>query len=177
MLGRCRRKVVLCDTGTPRNAASRALHGFLTRDGLPPLELLRLGRDELRQYDVATRSAAVIDVTRRQQDFEVNLENGERVASRAVLFASGVRDIVPDLPGFRECYGISVHHCPYCDGWEVRDRTLFVVGRGRGAAGLALSLKTWSARVAIASNGPARIPGALRAHVARENIAIVESAI
>jgi thioredoxin reductase len=107
----------------------------------------------------------------------VSLDDGEHVVSRAMLFASGVRDTVPDIPGFRECYGISVHHCPYCDGWEASDRRLIVTGRGRGAGGLALSLKTWSAHVAIASNGPARMPPTLRAQLEREGIATIESTI
>jgi thioredoxin reductase len=177
MLGRCRRKVMLCDAGTPRNAPSRALHGYLTRDGIAPLELLRLGQEELRQYGIATRDTAVVDVERRPDGFEVRLADGDHIRSRTVLFASGVRDIVPDIAGVHECYGISVHHCPYCDGWEARDRELVVLGRGKSAAGLALSLKTWSARISIASNGPARIPQSLRERLSREAIAVLEGRI
>jgi thioredoxin reductase len=77
----------------------------------------------------------------------------------------------------RECYGISVHHCPYCDGWEVRDCQLVVLGRGKSAAGLALSLKTWSARISIASNGPVRLPQSLRERLSREGISVLEGRI
>jgi thioredoxin reductase len=172
MLGRCRRQVLLCDTGTPRNAASRGLHGYLTRDGIDPLEFLRIGRDELREYGIAARKATVTEITTVEHGFAVELDGGERVESRKVLIASGVRDHVPDLPGVRDCYGVSVHHCPYCDGWEVRDRRLVVLGQGAAAAGLALSLKTWSAQVTIVSNGRPRISTPQRAQLSREQIEI-----
>ena len=107
----------------------------------------------------------------------MQLEGGERVDARKVLIASGVRDLVPEVPGIRECYGKSVHHCPYCDGWEVKDRRLIVLGQGRAAAGLSLSLKTWSAAVTIASNGRARIPPTQRAQLAREQIDVDERPI
>jgi thioredoxin reductase len=177
MLGRCRRQVLLCDAGTPRNAASEALHGYLTRDGINPLEFLRVGREELRQYGIAPREATVAEITTVENGFAVQLEGGERVDARKVLIASGVRDLVPEVPGIRECYGKSVHHCPYCDGWEVKDRRLLVLGQGQAAAGLSLSLKTWSADVAIATNGRARIPPSQRAQLARERIEVDERPI
>ncbi len=177
VLGRCRRSVLLCDTGHPRNAASRAMHGFLSRDGIEPLELLRLGREQLRPYEIELRTAEVVDIAPRSGAFEVTLATGSRVESRAVLIATGVRDHVPEIPGIRECYGVTVHHCPYCDGWEVRDRALVVLGAGPAAAGLALSLKTWSDRVTICSNGRARIGRLQREQLARESIDIIEQPV
>ena len=177
MLGRCRRSVLLCDAGAPRNAASKALHGFLTRDGLPPLDLLRLGREELRHYGIAPREITVTGIARGPDGFDVALDTGEHVRSRTVLIATGVRDKLPDIPGLRDCYGISVHHCPYCDGWEVRDKRLVVLGLGRNAAGLALGLKTWSPEVAICSNGRARIGAPHRQQLEREAIPIIEKRI
>jgi thioredoxin reductase len=177
VLGRCRRRVLLCDAGAPRNAASRALHGFLTRDGLAPLELLHLGREELRPYGIVPRQVAVTAITQSAGGFDVALENGERTQTRTVLIATGVRDNLPNIPGLQECYGISVHHCPYCDGWEVRDRKLIVLGTGQNAAGLALSLKTWSADVTICSNGRARIGATHRQQLQREAIPVIEHRI
>lgn len=171
ILGRCRRRVLICDAGTPRNAASRALHGYLTRDGIPPLDLLRLGRDELRQYGIEVRPAVVSEVARTPESFEVTVGD-ERVRTHAVLLATGVQDDVPDLPGVRECYGTSIHHCPYCDGWEHRDCTLAVLGNGAGGAGLSLSLKTWTGRVHLCTNGPARLTPAQREQLAARGIPI-----
>jgi thioredoxin reductase len=177
VLGRCRRRVMLCDAGHPRNAAARALHGYLTRDGVSPCELLRLGREELRPYDVELRTVTVTDVTRTDDRFDVQLDTGERLAARKVLVATGVRDHLPTVPGLEACYGISVHHCPYCDGWEVRDRALAVIGDGAGAAGLALSLKTWSDRVVLCTNGRARLGHTHRTQLAAHDIRVAEGRI
>src|SRR5689334_22114413 len=119
MLGRSRRRVLVCDTGRPRNAASRAMHGFLTRDGMPPLEFLAVAREQLRQYDtVETRDVEVVAASYRSDAcFHVALADGSHHASRKLLIATGVVDNVPEIPGFRELYGRCVFHCPYCDGW------------------------------------------------------------
>ncbi len=153
LLGRCRRRVLLCDTGQPRNARSRALHGYLSRDGTSPTDLLRIGRDELHQYGVESRHVAVTAVTPRDDGFDVRLATGEDIQAYAVLLATGVTDQLPDIPGLDDCYGISVHHCPYCDGWEHRDQRIAVIGARTSPAGLALSLKTWSQHVIAFSNG------------------------
>jgi thioredoxin reductase len=153
ILGRCRRRVLLCDAGTPRNRWATALHGFLTRDGTPPLELLRLGREELSAYGIDVRHDTVTAVERGHAFFEITIGQEERVPAQAVLLATGVCDQLPPIPGIRECYGKSVHHCPYCDGWEHRDEPVAVIGRGAGACGLALSLTTWTPRVTLCTNG------------------------
>ena len=174
MLGRCRRRVIVCDDSHPRNAAARALHGYLTRDGIPPLQLLQLGREELRPYGVELRRVTVTDIVRASHGFDVQLDTGERLPARAVLVATGVRDHLPEIAGLEECYGISAHHCPYCDGWEARDRAIAVIGHGAGGAALALSLRTWSDRVALCTNGRARISGAHRAKLAAHRVRVVE---
>src|SRR5262245_30346197 len=132
MLGRSRRRVLVCDTGHPRNAAARAMHGFLTRDGMPPLEFLAIAREQLRQYDtVELRGVEVVEAAcHPDASFHVALADGARHTSRKLLIATGVVDNVPEIPGFRELYGRSVFHCPYCDGWEVRDQPLAIYGRG-----------------------------------------------
>jgi thioredoxin reductase len=174
LLGRCRRRVLVCDSGTPRNAASRALHGYLTRDGVPPLELLRLGRDELGQYEIERRQVVVSRITRSADGFVVTLREGDPVRAFAVLLATGIRDELPELPGLDACYGITAHHCPYCDGWEHREKTIGVIGRGAGAAGLALSLRTWSDRVVLCTNGPSKLTPVQRGQLAAQRIALHE---
>ena len=177
VLGRCRRTVLVCDTGQPRNRTASALHGYLTRDGMPPLELLRLGREELKQYGIEQRHVSVRDVVCTPDGFDVHLESGERLHARKVLIATGVRDHLPPIDGLEACYGISVHHCPYCDGWEVRDRALAVIGEGASATGLALSLKTWSDRVVVCPNGRARIRPTHRRQLEAQDIRIVDGRI
>ncbi len=177
VLGRCRRRVLVCDTGAPRNARARGLHGFLTRDGIPPMELLRLGREELGPYGVDLREAEVTDIRVSGRGFEVLLAGGGCLESRTVLIASGVCDELPDVPGVVECFGTTVHHCPYCDGWEVRDRALVVIGHGRPAAGLALALKTWSDHVTLCSHGPSRLGSRERGQLAAKGIPVRDARI
>jgi thioredoxin reductase len=177
VLGRCRRRVTLVDAGHPRNAASRALHGFLTRDGTPPLEMLRLGREELAPYGIEWRTAEVAEIVRAPEGFEIRLQDGERLRARTTLIASGVRDDLPPIPGIADCFGITVHHCPYCDGWEVRDKTLAVIGHdARSATALGLALTTWSARVFVCTNGK-RVRQEHRRQLEAHTVAIDESPI
>ena len=170
MLGRCRRSVVVCDDGRPRNRVSRALHGYLSRDGTPPSELVRIGRGEAEAYGVEHRHGRVVRVERVDGEFLVHVEPGAPVAARKVLIASGVEDHLPDRPGFEACYGRSVFHCPYCDGWEWRDRRLAVYGRGMAGAALSLSLQTWSRDVVLLGDGVPRVPEAAAPRLAERGI-------
>jgi len=134
-----------------------------------PLELLRIGREELRGYGIEPRDVAIEDVQRAADGFDVLLATGEHVPALTVLLATGVADHLPEVPGLDECYGISVHHCPYCDGWEHRDTTIAVIGDGTSPAGLALSLKTWSDRVIACTHGR-RVTPRQRARLAAQHI-------
>jgi thioredoxin reductase len=177
VLGRCRRQLLVCDDGHPRNARSQALHGYLTRDGVSPLELLRLGREELGAYDVEWREGRVKQVATANDSFEVTIDSGEQVRTRAVLLATGVRDHVPDIPGIDACYGISAHHCPYCDGWEKREQAIAVIGDGVSPVGLALSLKTWSDHIVAFTHGRARVPASHRQQLRATSIELHEAPI
>lgn len=171
MLGRSRRRVLVCDTGKPRNAASHALHGFLSRDGLPPLELLRIAREQMRQYEtVEMRDVEVTAAECRDLRFHVTLADGSEVQSRKLLIATGVVDNLPDIPGFRELYGRSVFHCPYCDGFEVRDQPLAIYGRGERGLGLSLELTGWSRDLVLCTDGPSDIPAEGLARLERHGI-------
>jgi thioredoxin reductase len=177
VLGRCLRRVVVCDHGEPRNARSESLNGYLTRDGIAPAAFLELGRAELARYDIEQRHVHVRDVMPSAEGFDVVLASEERLAARMVLLATGVRDQVPDIPGMRQCYGISVHHCPYCDGWESRGQVIAAIGDPISPAGLALSLQTWSDHVIACTNGTARLLPSHRRQLARQRIATYESRI
>jgi thioredoxin reductase len=159
ILGRCRRRVLVCDAGRPRNAAAHAMHGFLSRDGMPPLEFLRVAREQLRPYDTVTiRDVDVIGAEcRGDSRFHVSLAGGDEFESRKLLIATGVADTLPDIPGFHELYGSGVFHCPYCDGWEVRDQPLAIYGRGARGLGLSLELTGWSRDLVICTDGPPEI--------------------
>lgn len=177
MLGRCRRRVLLCDAGHPRNERSQALHGFLTRDGIAPCDLLHIGRDQLTPYGVDIRSVTVTDACPDDHGFAATLAGGERVSSRKLLIATGVVDRLPPIEGIDECFGGSVFHCPYCDAWEVRDQPLAVYGRRRHGAELALSLKTWTADLVLCSDGAANLTNMERQRLERQAIPVHEQRI
>jgi len=155
ILGRARRRVVIFDDGKYRNEASRAIHGFLSRDGIHPAELRRIAREQLARYEVEYRCVHINAARQIDAGFEVTLEDGSLLQSRKLLLATGVTDELPEVEGVRRFYGAGVFHCPYCDGWEVRDRPL--AAYGKSAAGLAASLKTWSNDVILCTDGPATI--------------------
>lgn len=171
MLGRCRRSVLVADLGQPRNRRSHALHGYLTRDGIEPSAFTGLGRAELQRYGVEFRSLGVTGATLVDNHYRVALGDGNEERARYLLIATGVIDDLPGIPGFEACYGRSIFHCPYCDGWECRDRPLAAFGRGSAVASLALGLKTWSADVVACTHG-ARLDRGPRARLERHGIRI-----
>jgi thioredoxin reductase len=172
ILARACRSVLVCDSGMPRNAAASRLHGFLTRDAIPPLRLRALGERELHRYGVRIRAATVTHAARSGGGFLLRLADGARLRGRKLLLATGVLDRLPSLPGMESLYGRSVHHCPHCDGWEVRGRRLAVYGRGQGAAELALTLLGWSGDVALCSDGPSGLPARNRAELLRRGVRV-----
>jgi thioredoxin reductase len=177
ILGRCRRNVLVCDAGHPRNTASRSLHGYLTRDGIEPAELLRIGREQLRPYTtVHLRSAEVTSACKVGNGFEITV-NDELVSSRKLLLATGVVDHLPDIEGLRPLYGRSVYHCPYCDGWELRDQPIAIYGRDDRGSGLALELTAWSRDLVVCADGPATFSADDRNQLAALNIPVREERI
>jgi thioredoxin reductase len=178
VLGRCRRRVLICDAGHPRNAASDHLHGFLTRDGIAPREFLQIGRDQLRPYEtVELRQGTVTDASKTESGFEVVLENGRRVRSRKLLLATGVVDDIPEIEGLSELYGTSVFHCPYCDGWEMREQPVAVYGQGENGSGLALELTLWTSQLVLCTDGPARLADQELRRLAHHKIPVREEKI
>lgn len=154
ILGRSRRNVLLCDTGRPRNATSSALHGFLSRDGIDPFELRRIGYEQLGRYpSVACRRVEVVDGKGTEMGYEVTLGDGNRLQCKYLLIATGIVDRLPSVPGIEDFYGRSVFHCPYCDGWENRDRALAAYGGGAAGYDLTLELLGWSSDVVLCTDG------------------------
>jgi thioredoxin reductase len=169
LLGRARRKVLLTDTGQPRNAPVRAMHGFLSRDGTDPAELRAVARDQLQQYaSVEARDVAVEEVRRDSDKFEVTMSDGTIVPTRRVVLASSLVDELPDIDGLAERWGRGVFNCPYCDGWEHRDQPLAVLGADPVNVLLAVNLVRWSRDIVLCTNGGTVDADALRLLAARE---------
>lgn len=154
VLGRSCRRVMLFDDGRPRNAVAAEMHGFITRDGTPPAEMLRIAREELGEYPGVECANARVSYAQRDGDaFVLQAGEGAQFRARRVLLATGLYDALPEIAGIRERWGKSVFVCPYCDGWEVRDRRLAVIGRGGSAVELAQELYQWSADLLICTQG------------------------
>jgi thioredoxin reductase len=144
VLGRARRRVVVIDAGSPRNAPAAHMQGFLSRDGMAPAALLAAGRAEVSGYGVELFDDHVVDIEGIAPGFTVRLGDGRVITARRVLVATGVGDDLPDIPGVRERWGRDLLHCPYCHGWEVRDQPLGVLGAGPGSVQHALLVRQWS---------------------------------
>ncbi|MEO7931945.1 MAG: NAD(P)/FAD-dependent oxidoreductase [Chthoniobacterales bacterium] len=154
ILGRCRRNVIVIDAGHPRNAASGHMHGFLSRDGVSPKEFLKICRDQLSIYPgVELQHGTVTECQRLENSFDLRAENGATFSSKLLLLATGLIDPLPPLRGIEKFYGSTVHHCPYCDGWEHRDQAIAVYATGAGAIEFALELTCWSRDVVLCTNG------------------------
>jgi thioredoxin reductase len=187
MLGRARRRVLVLDGGAPRNRFAPHMHGVLGHDGRPPLDLLAAGRAELERYSVVVASAdvhsadvATVDVQSadvaaapRSGDpgFAVSLPTGERHLARRLLVATGMRDVLPDIPGLAEQWGTGAVVCPYCDGWEVRDRRIAVIATGPMSTHQAQLLRQWSPDVTYFVNG-VELPAEAHAALVARGIAV-----
>lgn len=156
VLGRARRQVLVIDAGSPRNAPAAHMQGFLSRDGMPPSELLAVGREEIAAYGVELVTDTVTSLEQTaggdpcspvEASYRLHLASGSVVDARRLLVTTGVSDDIPDLPGVRERWGRDLLHCPYCHGWEVRDEPLGVLGTIPGSVQHALLIRQWSSDV------------------------------
>ena len=156
---------------------------FLTRDGIPPEDFLSIAREQLQPYDsVELRSIRVTDAKRMTGGFEITLEAQDekpeaRVTARKLLLATGVVDKLPEIEGLTDFYGTSVFHCPYCDGWEMRDQPLAVYGNGENGCGLALELSFWSRELVLCTDGPSELSKEDRESLVKRKIEVREEKI
>ncbi|MGW2692482.1 NAD(P)/FAD-dependent oxidoreductase [Streptomyces sp. NPDC001296] len=150
VLGRARRRTLVVDAGEPRNAPAAHLQGYLSRDGMPPADLLAVGREEIARYGVELVPDRAADVVRDPGgEFDVTLAGGGSVHARMLVLATGLRDELPPVPGVAERFGRDVLHCPYCHGWEVRDRPFGVLATSPLSVHQALMVSQWSQDVTL----------------------------
>lgn len=174
VLGRMRRRVLVLDTDSPANVVSQGVHGFLSRDGTPPAEVRRIGREQLAPYENVECRGAAARSARRLSDggFAVGLDDGTEVEARRLLLAHGMHYGLPDLDGVAELWGRRVFHCPYCHGWEVRDQAIAVYGRGPRAVHQALMLSPLSDDVVLLGDGEPELGDEERARLARAGVSL-----
>lgn len=153
VLGRARRRVLVCDDHHPRNASTKAIHGYLTQDGISPSRFLDLAREQLKPYAVDFSDFHVDSVRVNDGIFEVHLNNDEIVQGRKIILATGVKDALPPFDGIEHFFGKSVFHCPYCDGWENKDKPIAVYGKGERGPSMALTMVQWNPDLTLCTNG------------------------
>ncbi|WP_327690760.1 NAD(P)/FAD-dependent oxidoreductase [Streptomyces sp. NBC_00461] len=143
VLGRARRRTLVVDAGEPRNAPAAHMQGYLSRDGMPPAEFLAVGRAEITRYGVELVRDRAVDAS-KDDGFAVALDSGRTVRARALVVATGLTDELPRVPGLAGRFGRDVLHCPYCHGWEVRDRPFGVLATTAMSVHQALIVSQWS---------------------------------
>jgi thioredoxin reductase len=182
-LARYRHRVLTFHHNGPRNLYSHGVHGFLGHHGILPSELLARGRDEVTQHGGLIIEGCVTKVERiAEGHFRVHIGDAQSTANtfdaRRLLLATGLRDLMPDCPGFRDFYGATVHHCPDCDGFEVTGKRVAILGRGKQTIGFTLGLLTWTNQLTLITNGDeGDITDEHRARFAELNIPITNLSI
>lgn len=179
VLGRARRRVVLFDDNKPRNAVTQHSHGFLTRDGVRPDEFRILGRQDISAYPSVTMYAARIETVHKQSaTFTFIAEGGEMFEARNILLATGIQETLPAIEGIYDYYGKSLFNCPYCDGWELRDKPLVIIAENEmGASHLPKVLYNWSRDIVLCTNGRQVLNAEQKLFLAKYSIGVVEEKI
>jgi thioredoxin reductase len=178
LLGRSLRRVLVIDAGQPCNRQTPHSHGFLTRDGATPAELLATARQQLSQYPtVQFWSGKVVSAESVNNEFRVTTADDVQFQARKLLLATGVFDIMPDLPGFAECWGRSVLHCPYCHGYEVHGQPLGVLANGEVGYEMATLIQHWTSHLTLFTNGPSTLTASQQAILGQLDIPVVETPI
>ncbi|MBK9125072.1 MAG: NAD(P)/FAD-dependent oxidoreductase [Chloroflexi bacterium] len=174
VLGRSLRKVVVIDDQKPCNRFSHASHGYLTRDGTFPSDLLRISREQLERYStVAFKPATATRIDKTDSGLEVVSSDGSKLASRTVLLATGLQDELPALNGIDRLWGKSVFHCPYCDGYEVRGKHIAVYGASEDVLHLVMMMRN----LTLCTNGQWTPSAAQHERLVRHGIHVVERRI
>ncbi len=178
VLGRARKNVAVIDEGKPRNRVTRETHGFLTRDGVSPAEFRRIAREECSAYpSVLFVQDTATAISGKDGHFEVTTAQGETYISQKLLFAVGMKDIPLRIAGLADVYGTSAFVCPYCDGWELRDKPLVIIHSGSTAVHFAALIAGWTSRFTICTNGPGGLTDSEREELRKRNVPFMESPI
>ncbi|MBM7583808.1 thioredoxin reductase [Bacillus pakistanensis] len=178
VLGRSLRKVLIIDYNHPRNASTKRSHGYLTRDGISPVKFRQLAKEELKKYKtVNSIEDAVIDIEKKAGIFNITTKKGFNYQSRKVIFATGMKDQLPMIPGFIDVYGTSVFPCPYCDGWEHKNTKLAVFGNKVELFTYIKLISHWSKDLMVFTNGKCNLSDIQKNELKQHRIPLIETPI
>lgn len=181
-LARYRHRTLTFHHNSPRNEYAHGVHGFLGHHGISPVELLARGRDEVTAHGGLIVEGCVTKIERLpNQHFRVSIGESDRdrrtFDAQRVLLATGLRDVTPDCPGFRDFYGVTVHHCPDCDGYECTDKRIAVLGNGTKTVGFSLGLLTWTNKITLITDDDSDLTKDHRAKLAAFDIDVRQQSI
>ena len=174
-LGRALRMVLIIDNGEPCNRYTPHSHNFLTQDGNTPAEIAALARQQVQQYKtIQFLKGLATNALKINVGFEILTDTGKRFSARKIIFATGIKDILPNIPGFAESWGISVLHCPYCHGYEVRNQKTGILGNGNYGYEFSVLISNWTKDLALYTNGTSTLSDDQTKKLHQHNILIVE---
>lgn len=177
-MGRALKKILIIDSGQPCNAQTPHSHNFLTQDGKTPAEITALAKEQVRKYDTISFFNGLANTGRKTANgFEIQVASGEIFSATQLLFATGIKDIFPAIEGFSECWGISVLHCPYCHGYEVRNERTGILGNGEHGYELAALISNWTNDLTLFTNGKSTLTIDQKKKLENHNIKIEEKEI
>lgn len=177
-LGRALRKVLIIDSGKPCNAQTPHSHNFLTRDGETPAAIARVALEQLRTYStVQLLHGKAVKGEKTDKGYTITTEAGEKFTAKKLILSTGIKDMIPGIPGVAECWGISVIHCPYCHGYEVANQPTGILGNGEGGFETVKLIQHWTKDLTLFTNGPATLTGDMVAQVKGKNIRIIETPV
>ncbi|WP_163580728.1 NAD(P)/FAD-dependent oxidoreductase [Gracilibacillus saliphilus] len=178
VLARAKKNIILFDENKPRNAVTHKSHGFITRDGIKPSEFKRIAKQDLAKYpNLSVENQRVINIKKENESFIIYTDDGSSYRSRKVILATGLQDVLPEIAGIHEFYGTSLFICPFCDGWELKDRRLVVIAENDRAMHLTKMVSNWSSDLVVCTNGKQVFSEEEKQLLQNKNIQIVESEI
>lgn len=177
-LGRALRPTLVIDSGKPCNRTTPHSHNFLTQDGNTPAQISSIAKEQVQQYQhISFYEGLATTAEKTPTGFSVATAQGERFAARKLIFATGVKDLLPTIKGFADCWGKSVIHCPYCHGYEVKHKPTGILANGDVAFHYAQLIRNWTDKLTIFTNGPCTLSKVQRAKIEQHSIAVVENEI
>lgn len=177
-LGRSLRNVLIIDSGKPCNRQTPHSHNFITQDGKTPSAIAKLARQQVEKYNtVKFLSGIAKEGIKKQNGFDIETASGETFHAKKIIFATGIKDSMPGIPGLSECWGISVIHCPYCHGYEVRQQKTGILGNGDYGFEFSALISNWTNDLTLYTNGPSTLTTEQAAKLHKHQIEIVEDEI
>jgi len=177
-LGRSMRNVIVIDSSKPCNRQTPYTHNFITHDGETPAAIAQKAREEVLKYPtVQLINDTALSAGKNENGFEIITANGTAYSTKKIIVATGVLDIMDDIKGFAECWGISILHCPYCHGYEVQDRPMGIIANGDMAFEMCKIIQHWSQSLTLFCNGKSTLSDEQHQQLTGHNISVVEKEI